>query len=785
MKGRSLSAWFGLAVLVLSVPGFARAAVTTPVITEPAADGQVINPYDVHMVAGPFQGSPGESHVCSDWEIRTPFSDQLVWTAPCASGSGLVHVHLGDGEFVGPLEGHHQLLPGNMYRLRVRFLGDAEPAGTDWSDWAVRDFSTTDAATIQPLVLSDVSVIPAPSWRDESGADIVLPAVQTRPATLTFEVLGGGTVLAFAGSDGAANVVTNGAALPAHGALRAIIDGGGSGLTLAASVVSFTDGAGEDRAIYLPAVTLGIGETSAFWIGESGGAFADASDGDPGASPDFTTPVTEPPIPWALRQPGFRIERVATGLRLPVNVAFIPEPGANPDDPFFYVTELYGTVKLVTRSGAVSDYAADLLNFDPTGGFPGSGEKGLTGIVVEPASGDVFVSSVFATPGETNFHFPEVRRLHSNDGGRTAATDTAILQFPSEPMGASHQTSHLSIGPDGKLYVHIGDGLLTTPAQDLESVRGKILRVELDGAAPADNPFYNSADGLTAKDLVYAYGLRNPFGGAWREADGALWEVENGPATDRLAKVEAGRNFLWDGSDPSMDNFAAYTWFPSHAPVNLAFTQLSTFGGSGFPPEKLNHAFVTESGPTYAPGPQVLGKRIVEIVLDGAGNLVSGPDPLVEYVGAGRGTAVALTAGPDGLYFSDLYKDFDAAEPTEAGASVFRIVWTGVADFTADVLSGNAPVTVQFHDASNVPGATAWHWDFGDGGTSDAAQPVHVYNWAGEFDVRLTVTGSGGAAVRQKAGFVTIAPPARRLTPVVPERTGPLTLEPREISPAP
>ena len=791
MKGRSLFASPVLAaVLLIAAPSPASATVATPVITEPAVDGQIINPYDVHMVAGPFQGSPGEAHVCSDWEIRTPFSDQLVWAAPCASGSGLVHVHLGDGEFSGPLEGHHQLEPGNMYKLRVRFLGDAAPAGSDWSDWAVRQFSTTAAATIQPLVLSDVSVVPTPRWRDESGADIVLPAVQTRAARLTLEV-SGGSVLAFAGSDGTANFVTNGAPLAAHGPVRAIFDGGGSGLTLPASVVFFTDGGGEDREVRLPAVTLGAGETSSFWVGESGGVFADPSHGDPGASPDFTTPVTEPPVPWALRQPGFRIERVATGLRLPVNVAFVPEPAAGPDAPFFYVTELYGSVKLVTRSGAASDYATNLLNFDPTGGFPGSGEKGLTGIVVEPATGDVFISSVYATPGVTDFHFPEVRRLHSADGGRTVATDTPILQFPNEPMGASHQTSHLSIGPDGKLYVHVGDGLLTTPALDLESVRGKILRVELDGAAPADNPFYDASDGLTAKDLVYAYGLRNPFGGAWREADGALWEVENGPGTDRLAKVEAGRNFLWDGSDASMNNFAAYAWFPSHAPVNIAFTQLSTFGGSGFPAEKMNHAFVSESGPTYAPGPQVLGKRIAEFVLDGAGTLVSGPEPLAEYVGAGRGTAVALTAGPDGLYFSDLYKDFDAAEPTEAGASVFRIVWTGIADFTADVLSGNVPVTVQFHDASNVPGATAWHWDFGDGATSDAADPVHVYNSAGEFDVRLTVTGSGGPAVRQKAGFVTVAPPVRRLEPVVPDRSGPLTLEPREaagpqgISPAP
>ena len=72
-----------------------------------------------------------------------------------------------------------------------------------------------------------------------------------------------------------------------------------------------------------------------------------------------------------------------------------------------------------------------------------------------------------------------------------------------------------------------------------------------------------------------------------------------------------------------MSNYAAYTWYPSHAPVNIVFVQGSTFAGSGFPADRLDHAFVSESGATYAPGPQSLGKRIVEFVLDAAGNLVS------------------------------------------------------------------------------------------------------------------------------------------------------------------
>ncbi len=191
---------------------------------------------------------------------------------------------------------------------------------------------------------------------------------------------------------------------------------------------------------------------------------------------------------------------------------------------------------------------------------------------------------------------------------------------------------------------------------------------------------------------------------------------------------------------------------------------------------------MTESGPTYAPGPQSIGKRITEFVIDGPGNLEAGPLPLVEYVGSGRGTAVGLAAGPDGLYFTDLYKNFGAATPIDAGASIFRIVWTGIADFTAEPASGSAPLAVQFHSSSvsTVPSPTAWHWEFGDGATSDEADPVHVYASGGLFDVRLTVTGSGGAASRQKPRFVEVGAPVRQLEPPArPPRPTPRSLPPR------
>jgi hypothetical protein len=223
------------------------------------------------------------------------------------------------------------------------------------------------------------------------------------------------------------------------------------------------------------------------------------------------------------------------------------------------------------------------------------------------------------------------------------------------------------------LYVHMGDGFNAATGQNLDQFRGKVLRMNLNGTAPSDNPFYNAANGITARDYVFAYGLRNPFGGAWRASDGEHYQVENGPSVDRLSKIERGVNYGWNGSDASMFINAIYNWTTAHAPVNLTFVEPETFAGSSFPADKMDHLFVTESGPTYASGPQANGKRIVEFVLDANGDLQSGPTTLIEYSGTGRGSVVALAAGPDGLYFSEFYEDTGANGPTAVGARIFRV----------------------------------------------------------------------------------------------------------------
>ncbi len=721
-----------------------------PIITEPSTEGQIANPADVHMETAAFSDpDPNDAHACTDWEIRVAASDELIWEARCKDGVERLHVHLGDGQFLGSHAARAEMEYNAAYRLRVRHQDNTGR----WSDYAERGFRTGGPSEIFAFELAEVAAFPLPRLLDETDAEIILPAGNA-PPEIRMESSEGELLLALRGLDGRRNEVINPTALSHHHAIRVAISGGSNGLLLPATRLLFTNGDGEDRALYFPAMTLVAAQQNYFWISADGSSFIGEANQ---TEPNFSQLAQGAAVPWQSLQAGYKVEIFARGLQLPVNIAFIPNAGTQPKDPFFYVTELYGTIKLVTRDGSVRDYASGLLNFEPTGDFPGSGEQGLSGIVVEPSTGDVIVALLYDSAPPNGPHYPRVVRFHSNDGGRTAASQTTVLDMPGESQGQSHFISNVSIGPDNKLYVHMGDGFDASTALNLNSYRGKVLRLNLDGTAPSDNPFYNTSDGLNARDYVFAYGFRNPFGGDWRASDGFHYEVENGPdRNDRFAKVERGANYAWNGTGESMATRALYTWTPPHAPANLAFMQPQTFGGSGFPADKMDHAFVTESGSTWASGTQATGKRIVEFVLDANGNLQSGPIKFIEYTGTGKATAVALAAGPDGLYFSDLYKDQNYLSPIDRGANILRVKLVGRAEFAANTLHGSAPLAVQFTDLSNVPSPSKWFWRFGDGDSSFAQNPIHVYKKNGVYSVRLEVSGANGIAVAQKNELITL-----------------------------
>jgi glucose/arabinose dehydrogenase len=174
----------------------------------------------------------------------------------------------------------------------------------------------------------------------------------------------------------------------------------------------------------------------------------------------------------------------------------------------------------------------------------------------------------------------------------TAASDNRILRF--DLTGASgsyglrdsrdvltglakagnHNGGRIKLGPDGMLYATVGDAGSPNVAQDPAALNGKILRMQVDGSVPADNPFPGS--------LVYSYGHRNPQGLAW-DRDGQLWAAEFGQDTwDELNMIVAGANYGWPVVEGASDDPAfvspVYQWPTDDAsPSGLAWTRDTFF----------------------------------------------------------------------------------------------------------------------------------------------------------------------------------------------------------------
>ena len=244
--------------------------------------------------------------------------------------------------------------------------------------------------------------------------------------------------------------------------------------------------------------------------------------------------VTCQPLPA-----GYRVEVYATGLRRPVAMAFAP-------DGRLFVTEQHtGNIRLVVDGELLPQPFATVERLFV------SHEAGLLGIAVDPDFEDnryiyVFYNAIELFPRE---HFNKVVRYTEVDG-----IGTDPLEILPDLPGITreiHTAGNIHFGPDGKLYISLGELERSGDVQDLSLLPGKILRVNPDGSVPEDNPFFGESD---ADPRIYAYGLRNAFDFDFHPETGMMFATENGPNTDEINRIVPGGNYGWpDAIGPSDD----------------------------------------------------------------------------------------------------------------------------------------------------------------------------------------------------------------------------------------
>jgi putative heme-binding domain-containing protein len=235
-----------------------------------------------------------------------------------------------------------------------------------------------------------------------------------------------------------------------------------------------------------------------------------------------------------LRLPvGFRADVVATGLSGATALEVAP-------DGRVFVCEQTGTLRIV-KGGKLLPKPFVKLPVDATW------ERGLIGVTVAPGfpkTPHVFVCYVAARP----YPHHVVSRFASGRDVAEASSEKILFEGDDQTklggtVSAGHQGGAIHFGKDGKLYIALGDQTAGKPAQELNSLLGKLLRINPDGSIPSDNPFYSKTAGKYR--ATWALGLRNPFTFAVQPETGRLFINDVGGNAEEINEGAAGANYGW------------------------------------------------------------------------------------------------------------------------------------------------------------------------------------------------------------------------------------------------
>ena len=325
-----------------------------------------------------------------------------------------------------------------------------------------------------------------------------------------------------------------------------------------------------------------------------------------------------------------------------------PTAGAVGPDGVLYLTERAGTVHPLTDDG-VGEAVIDLSDETTT-----DGERGLLGLAFAEDGSELYLSST-DLDGDT-----VIAAVALDDDGTPRGDERRTVLTVDQPF-ANHNGGDIEVGPDGMLYIGLGDGGgggdPVEAGQDLGTLLGAMLRIDPAGAdpysVPSDNPFLDDAD---ARDEIWAYGLRNPWRFSFDAATGELYIADVGQDTREevnwLAASEgAGANFGWNlmegtlefaGEEPE-DHVPPVHEYETRGPQGCSITGGYVYRGSAIP--ELTgaylysdfcgaelHAIVVEGGEVVGEADlEVGGEQIVSFAQDADGELY-----LLDFAGAVR-----------------------------------------------------------------------------------------------------------------------------------------------------
>ncbi|MDW0278777.1 MAG: PQQ-dependent sugar dehydrogenase [Nitrososphaeraceae archaeon] len=308
------------------------------------------------------------------------------------------------------------------------------------------------------------------------------------------------------------------------------------------------------------------------------------------------------------------VEIIAEGLQAPRSIDISKEGR-------IFISEKRGSIRVVDNGTLLTEPVGDIK-------AENIGDAGLLGLTLHPNFTQNHLFYVYYTYSNSTGLFNKVLMLKESNN-RIIDSKTILDGIPGNDY---RDGGRIKFGRDGKLYVSTGDASIPELSQDLNSLAGKILRINEDGTIPQDNPFSNSA--------VYAYGFRNAQGLAWAPNSGALYSSDQGGAgNDEINLISPGKNYGWPHEEcNSSGDDNRYTpplvcFNPSLEPSGIAFAFSNKLGYQ-------NHLIVAT----------LKGSHLRDIDFDsGSQNtILVGYGRIIDLVESEDGSIYVLTSNTDG-----------------------------------------------------------------------------------------------------------------------------------------
>ena len=266
---------------------------------------------------------------------------------------------------------------------------------------------------------------------------------------------------------------------------------------------------------------------------------------------------------------GFTEEQFGGNLSgSPTAMAFAP-------DGRLFVCQQGGQLRVIKNGSLLSTPFVSLT-------VDSSGERGLLGIAFDPNFATSHYLYVYYTVATSPIH-NRLSRFTAAGDTAVPGSEAIILELDNLSSATNHNGGAIHFGPDGKLYIGVGENANGANSQTLSNLLGKILRINADGTIPTNNPFYNTATGNNR--ATWALGLRNPFTFAFQPGTTRLFINDVGQSTwEEINDGIAGSNYGWPTTEGPTSNpaFRSPIYYYGHGATNT--TGCAIVGGAFYNP---------------------------------------------------------------------------------------------------------------------------------------------------------------------------------------------------------